>query len=56
MPDGGTLRRLMGEMGRKFDGNYAEYALLPKSLLMLATTHRVLDTPNSSPSLPPWAP
>ncbi|WP_352959068.1 hypothetical protein [Mesorhizobium sp. M1393] len=27
MPDGGTLRRLMGKMGSKFDGGYAEYAL-----------------------------
>ncbi|PAP94928.1 hypothetical protein CIT31_12475 [Mesorhizobium wenxiniae] len=42
MPDGGTLRRLMGEMGRKFDGGYAEYTLLPNSLLMPATMHSSL--------------
>jgi NADPH:quinone reductase-like Zn-dependent oxidoreductase len=28
----------MGEMGREFDGGYAEYALLPNSLLMPVTT------------------
>ncbi|MBO0877656.1 MAG: zinc-binding dehydrogenase, partial [Pseudonocardia sp.] len=29
---------VMGEMGREFDGGYAEYALLPNSLLMPLTT------------------
>jgi NADPH:quinone reductase-like Zn-dependent oxidoreductase len=28
----------MGEMGREFDGGYAEYALLPNALLMPVTT------------------
>jgi NADPH:quinone reductase-like Zn-dependent oxidoreductase len=28
----------MGEMGREFDGGYAEYALLPNSLLIPVTT------------------
>jgi NADPH:quinone reductase-like Zn-dependent oxidoreductase len=28
----------MGEMGREFDGGYAEYALLPNSLLMPVTS------------------
>ncbi|MCI3273672.1 zinc-binding dehydrogenase [Streptomyces cylindrosporus] len=39
LPDGTTVAAVMGEMGRQFDGGYAEYALLPNSLLMpLATT------------------
>ena len=39
VPDGSTVAAVMGEMGRAFDGGYAEYALLPNSLLMpVATT------------------
>jgi NADPH:quinone reductase-like Zn-dependent oxidoreductase len=38
LPDGTTVAAVMGEMGREFDGGYAEYALLPNSLLMPATT------------------
>jgi NADPH:quinone reductase-like Zn-dependent oxidoreductase len=34
IPDGSTVAAVMGEMGREFDGGYAEYALLPNSLLM----------------------
>ncbi|MEC3917493.1 zinc-binding dehydrogenase [Nocardia sp. CDC160] len=32
--EGATVAAVMGEMGRQFDGGYAEYALLPNSLLM----------------------
>jgi NADPH:quinone reductase-like Zn-dependent oxidoreductase len=35
---GTTVAAVMGEMGRDFDGGYAEYALLPNSLLMPVTT------------------
>jgi NADPH:quinone reductase-like Zn-dependent oxidoreductase len=38
LPEGTTVAAMMGEMGRKFDGGYAEYALLPNSLLMPVTT------------------
>jgi NADPH:quinone reductase-like Zn-dependent oxidoreductase len=39
VPEGTTVAAVMGEMGREFDGGYAEYALLPNSLLMpIATT------------------
>ncbi|MFC0541539.1 zinc-binding dehydrogenase [Kutzneria chonburiensis] len=39
LPDGTTVAAVMGEMGRAFDGGYAEYALLPNELLMpVATT------------------
>ncbi|GIF45644.1 NADPH:quinone reductase-like Zn-dependent oxidoreductase [Asanoa ferruginea] len=34
VPDGTTVAAVMGEMGREFDGGYAEYALVPNSLLM----------------------
>lgn len=34
LPEGATVAAVMGEMGRAFDGGYAEYALLPNSLLM----------------------
>ena len=30
LPDGTTVAAVMGEMGREFDGGYAEFALLPK--------------------------
>ena len=29
LPEGTTVAAVMGEMGREFDGGYAEYALLP---------------------------
>jgi NADPH:quinone reductase-like Zn-dependent oxidoreductase len=38
LPNGTTVAAVMGEMGREFDGGYAEYALLPNSLLMPVTT------------------
>lgn len=39
VPEGTTVAAVMGEMGRAFDGGYAEYALLPNALLMpLSTT------------------
>ena len=39
LADGTTVAAMMGEMGREFDGGYAEYALLPNALLMpVATT------------------
>src|SRR5215471_18280476 len=38
LPEGITVAAVMGEMGREFDGGYAEYALLPNSLLMPVTT------------------
>lgn len=39
LPEGTTVAAVMGEMGREFDGGYAEYALLPNPLLMpIATT------------------
>jgi NADPH:quinone reductase-like Zn-dependent oxidoreductase len=36
--EGTTVAAVMGEMGRDFDGGYAEYALLPNELLMPITT------------------
>jgi NADPH:quinone reductase-like Zn-dependent oxidoreductase len=38
LPAGTTVAAVMGEMGRAFDGGYAEYALLPDTLLMPVTT------------------
>ncbi len=38
VPEGATVAAVMGEMGREFDGGYAEYALLPNALLMPVTT------------------
>jgi NADPH:quinone reductase-like Zn-dependent oxidoreductase len=38
LPVGTTVAAVMGEMGREFDGGYAEYALLPNALLMPLTT------------------
>ena len=38
LPDGTSVAAVMGEMGREFDGGYAEYALLPNPLLMPVTT------------------
>jgi NADPH:quinone reductase-like Zn-dependent oxidoreductase len=43
VPDGTTVAAVMGEMGREFDGGYAEYALLPNSLLMPVTTRLAWD-------------
>lgn len=38
LPEGTTVAAVMGEMGRAFDGGYAEYTLLPNALLMPLTT------------------
>src|ERR1700751_4029615 len=38
LPEGTTVAAVMGEMGREFDGGYAEYALLPNSLLIPVAT------------------
>src|SRR5690348_3170501 len=38
LPEGTTVAAVMGEIGRAFDGGYAEYALLPNALLMPVTT------------------
>ncbi|MFI5916752.1 zinc-binding dehydrogenase [Dactylosporangium sp. NPDC051541] len=38
LPEGATVAAVMGEMGRAFDGGYAECALLPNELLMPVTT------------------
>jgi NADPH:quinone reductase-like Zn-dependent oxidoreductase len=38
LPAGTTVAAVMGEMGREFDGGYAEYALLPDELLMPVST------------------
>jgi len=45
LPDGTTVAAVMGEMGREFDGGYAEYTLLPNSLLMPVTTTLPWDRP-----------
>ncbi|MGW7685445.1 zinc-binding dehydrogenase [Kribbella sp. NPDC054772] len=34
VPEGATVAAVMGEMGRQYDGGYAEYALLPNASLM----------------------
>jgi NADPH:quinone reductase-like Zn-dependent oxidoreductase len=34
LPEGTTVAAVMGELGREFDGGYAEYALVPNPLLM----------------------
>jgi NADPH:quinone reductase-like Zn-dependent oxidoreductase len=44
VPEGTTVAAVMGEMGRAFDGGYAEYALLPNSLLIPVTTTLPWDT------------
>ena len=38
LPEGTTVAAVMGEMGREFDGGYAEFAVLPNSLLMPIST------------------
>ncbi|MFB9685274.1 zinc-binding dehydrogenase [Amycolatopsis plumensis] len=43
IPEGTTVAAVMGEMGRAFDGGYAEYALLPNPLLMPVTTTLAWD-------------
>jgi NADPH:quinone reductase-like Zn-dependent oxidoreductase len=43
LPEGTTVAAVMGEMGRAFDGGYAEYALLPNALLMSLTTELPWD-------------
>ncbi len=43
LPVGTTVAAVMGEMGRAFDGGYAEYALLPNALLMPLTTELPWD-------------
>jgi NADPH:quinone reductase-like Zn-dependent oxidoreductase len=43
LPDGTIVAAVMGEMGREFDGGYAEYALLPNSLLMRVATRLPWD-------------
>jgi NADPH:quinone reductase-like Zn-dependent oxidoreductase len=43
LPDGTTVAAVMGEMGREFDGGYAEYVLLPNPLLMPVTTTLAWD-------------
>jgi NADPH:quinone reductase-like Zn-dependent oxidoreductase len=37
LPEGTTVAAVMGGMGRRFDGGYAEFALLPNDLLMPIT-------------------
>jgi NADPH:quinone reductase-like Zn-dependent oxidoreductase len=44
LPEGTTVAAVMGEMGRQFDGGYAEYALLPNALLMPVRTSLPWDT------------
>jgi NADPH:quinone reductase-like Zn-dependent oxidoreductase len=41
---GATVAAVMGEMGRDFDGGYAEYALLPDELLMPLSTSLPWET------------
>ncbi len=43
LPPGTTVGAVMGEMGREFDGGYAQYALLPDKLLIPVNTS--LDWP-----------
>ncbi|MFC4048645.1 zinc-binding dehydrogenase [Actinomadura syzygii] len=43
LPEGTTVAAVMGEMGREFDGGYAEFALLPNPLLMPVTTTLAWD-------------
>jgi NADPH:quinone reductase-like Zn-dependent oxidoreductase len=38
LSEGTAVAAVMGEMGRAFDGGYAEYALLPNALLIPVTT------------------
>lgn len=49
LPEGTTVAAVMGEMGRAFDGGYAEYALLPNPLLMPITTTLPWDTAAALP-------
>ncbi|WP_370961976.1 zinc-binding dehydrogenase [Amycolatopsis sp. cg9] len=38
LAEGTTVAAVMGELGRRFDGGYAEYALVPNALLMPVET------------------
>ncbi|GAA4219388.1 zinc-binding dehydrogenase [Actinocatenispora rupis] len=38
VPEGATVAAVMGDMGREYDGGYAEYALLPNAVLMPVRT------------------
>src|SRR5215831_4382578 len=38
VPEGTTVAAVMGEMGREYDGGYAEYVLLPNAVLMPVRT------------------
>ncbi|MBE1493333.1 NADPH:quinone reductase-like Zn-dependent oxidoreductase [Amycolatopsis lexingtonensis] len=38
LAEGTTVAAVMGELGRRFDGGYAEYALVPNALLMPVKT------------------
>jgi NADPH:quinone reductase-like Zn-dependent oxidoreductase len=44
LPEGATVAAVMGEMGRRFDGGYAEYVLLPNALVMPVSTSLPWDT------------
>jgi len=44
LSEGSTVAAVMGEMGRRFDGGYAEYALLPNALLMPVRTSLPWET------------
>jgi len=44
LSEGSTVAAVMGEMGRRFDGGYAEYALLPNALLMPVSTSLPWET------------
>ena len=48
LPDGTTVAAVMGEMGREFDGGYAEYALLPNPLLTSVTVAGQEDATGTS--------
>ncbi|MGI6876966.1 zinc-binding dehydrogenase [Amycolatopsis sp. 3B14] len=44
LAEGSTVAAVMGEMGRAFDGGYAEFALLPNDLLMPVRTSLPWET------------
>ncbi len=44
LAEGSTVAAVMGEMGRAFDGGYAEFALLPNDLLMPVRTSLLWET------------
>lgn len=49
LPEGTTVAAVMGEMGREFNGGYAQYALLPNALLMPITTTLPWDVLSALP-------